>query len=234
MTKGPASDHGTIHSDAAHHIGGQSGHRPFFGGTVPKTRILQVLVLALQIFDQVGVSDINRKCAGQIEGAGTASSQHFQGGGLAVDFYRLNGQSLTGADGNSLRLISAPDPVMPDLARAGQIQCRAEAGTTIGTSHFAQFDDLQPPPHRRRIQRRHPHRELTPCRLPTRAKELPNDISDPPCKAHFAGARSGSKQATAMPAEDQRARSVTTPQTNAQSRASTARGSRTNRDSWQS
>jgi hypothetical protein len=104
-------------------------------------RILQVLVLALQVFDQVGVSDINRKCTGQIEGAGTASSHYFEGGGLAVDFYRLNGQSLTGADGNSIRLISALDPVMPDGARVGQVDCRAEAGNTINTSHFTQFDD---------------------------------------------------------------------------------------------
>ncbi|MCS5716425.1 hypothetical protein NVV95_17905 [Herbiconiux sp. CPCC 205716] len=104
-------------------------------------RILQVLVLALQVFDQVGVSDINRKCTGQIEGAGTASSHYFEGGGLAVDFYRLNGQGLTGADGNSIRLISALDPVMPDGARVGQVLCRADAGTTIGTTHFIQFDD---------------------------------------------------------------------------------------------
>jgi hypothetical protein len=104
-------------------------------------RILQVLVLALQVFDQVGVSDINRRCTGQIEGAGTASSHYFDGGGLAVDFYRLNGQSLTGADGNSIRLITALDPVMPDGARVGQVECRTSAGTTIGTSHFTQFDD---------------------------------------------------------------------------------------------
>ena len=98
-------------------------------------------MLALQVFDQVGVSDINRKCTGQIEGAGTASSHYFDGGGLAIDFYRLNGQSLTGADGKSIRLISALDPVMPDGARVGQVECRAEAGTTIGTAHFTQFDD---------------------------------------------------------------------------------------------
>jgi hypothetical protein len=104
-------------------------------------RILQVLILALQIFDQVGVSDINRKCTGQIEGAGTASSHYFNGGGLAIDFYRLNGQSLTGADGNSIRLITTLDPVMPDGARVGQSLCRSEAGTTIGTTHFTQFDD---------------------------------------------------------------------------------------------
>ncbi|GAA2236103.1 hypothetical protein GCM10009851_21390 [Herbiconiux moechotypicola] len=87
------------------------------------------------------MSDINRKCTGQIEGAGTASSHYFNGGGLAVDFYRLNGQGVTGADGNSIRLITALDPVMPAGARVGQVACRAEAGITISTSHFTQFDD---------------------------------------------------------------------------------------------
>ncbi|QJU56295.1 hypothetical protein SCB71_21370 (plasmid) [Herbiconiux sp. KACC 21604] len=115
------------------------------GQTVPDcgvdVRILQVLVLALQIFDQVGVSDINRKCTGQIEGAGTASSHYFNGGGLAVDFYRLNGQGVTGADGNSIRLITALDPVMPAGARVGQVDCRASAGATVSTTNFTQFED---------------------------------------------------------------------------------------------
>lgn len=99
-------------------------------------RILQVLVLSLQIFDQVGVSDINRKCTGQIEGAGTASSHYLNGGGLAVDFYQLNGQGVTGADGNSIHLISALDPVMPKGARVGQVECRVAADTTIATANF--------------------------------------------------------------------------------------------------
>ena len=30
---------------------------------------------------------------------------------------------------------------MPDGARVGQVLCRTEAGTTIDTSHFTQFDD---------------------------------------------------------------------------------------------
>ena len=30
---------------------------------------------------------------------------------------------------------------MPDGARVRQVLCRTEAGTTIDTSHFTQFDD---------------------------------------------------------------------------------------------
>lgn len=32
-----------LHSDAARHIGGESGHRSFFGGTVSKTRVVGLL-----------------------------------------------------------------------------------------------------------------------------------------------------------------------------------------------
>lgn len=56
-----------------------------------KTTNSQTRSCSLQVFDQVGASDINRKCTGQIEGAGIASSHYFNGGGLAVDFYQLNG-----------------------------------------------------------------------------------------------------------------------------------------------
>ncbi|WP_233194768.1 hypothetical protein [Cryobacterium sp. M91] len=115
------------------------------GQTVPDcgidTRILQVMVLAVNQFHQVGVSDINRKCTGQLLGAGTQSSHWINGGGGAVDFYSLGGRSLTGADGQSLRLIGLLDPVMPPGARVGQADCRREAGINLALVHFTQFDD---------------------------------------------------------------------------------------------
>ena len=40
----------------------------------------------------------------------------------AVDFYALNGRVLTGADPQSIRLISMLDPIMPAGARVGQSQ----------------------------------------------------------------------------------------------------------------
>ncbi|MDJ0379089.1 hypothetical protein [Cryobacterium sp. PH31-L1] len=115
------------------------------GQTVPDcgidTRILQVMVLTVNQFHQVGVSDINRKCTGQLLGAGTQSSHWINGGGGAVDFYSLGGRSLTGADGQSLRLIGLLDPVMPTGARIGQADCRREAGIRLAVVHFTQFDD---------------------------------------------------------------------------------------------
>jgi hypothetical protein len=105
------------------------------------TRILQVLVLVVREFQKVGVSDINRKCTGQIEGAGTESSHYKDGGGHAIDFYRLNGNGLTGADGQSLRVIALLDPVMPEGSHVGQSLCRAEAGVTVTFTHWTEFDD---------------------------------------------------------------------------------------------
>lgn len=115
------------------------------GKTVPDcsvdTRILQILVLVVREFQNVGVSDINRKCTGQIEGAGTASSHYKDGGGHAIDFYRLDGNGLTGADGQSLRVIALLDSVMPEGSHVGQSLCRAEAGVTVKLTHWTEFDD---------------------------------------------------------------------------------------------
>lgn len=105
------------------------------------TRILQVMVLAVRNFQSVGVSDINRKCTHQIEGAGTESAHYVDGGGHAVDFYMLDGHNLTGADGESIRLLSLLDAVMPAGSGAGQSECRASAGDPIQLTNFHQFAD---------------------------------------------------------------------------------------------
>lgn len=100
-------------------------------------RVLQAIAFALTQFNTVGVSDINRHCTGQIEGAGTASAHYADGGGHAVDFYRLNGQSLTGGDSSSIRLIEALDAVVPTGSTVGQMQCRG----SLPLMHFKQIDD---------------------------------------------------------------------------------------------
>lgn len=104
-------------------------------------RILQVMVIAVRQFDHVGVSSINRKCTGELLGAGALSSHYIDGGGHAVDFNSLDGHGLTGADGLSLRLIGLLDPLMPSGSRIGQSQCRAQAGDSLSLQHFGQLLD---------------------------------------------------------------------------------------------
>jgi hypothetical protein len=104
-------------------------------------RVLQMITLAIRTFHQVGVSSINRLCTGQLLGAGSASSHNIDGGGHAVDFYSLGGRALTGADGQSLRLISLLDPAVPSNARIGQSGCRADADVHLALEHFTEFAD---------------------------------------------------------------------------------------------
>lgn len=100
-------------------------------------RVLQAISVALDNFSQVGVSDINRRCTGQIEGAGTDSAHYADGGGHAVDFYLLNGSALTGGDARSMQLIRLLDPLVPSGTGLGQVECRQ----SMDLSHFAPFDD---------------------------------------------------------------------------------------------
>lgn len=100
-------------------------------------RVLQAIAFALTQFNTVGISDINRHCTGQIEGAGTASAHYTDGGGHAVDFFLLNGHSLTGGDPDSVKLIEALDAVVPANSTVGQMNCRA----SLPLAHFQEIDD---------------------------------------------------------------------------------------------
>lgn len=91
--------------------------------------ILQLIVLAVRAFQQVGVSDLNRRCTGTTPGAGRASA-HWKG--KAVDFYAINRQSLTGADPLSLQLIHTLDPYAPHGSSIGQSDCRSRANVSLG------------------------------------------------------------------------------------------------------
>ena len=105
------------------------------------TRILQIMVIAVRYFDEVGVSSINRRCTGELLGAGEESWHYREGGGHAVDFFSLDGVALTGADAQSLRLIGLLDPVMPEGSRLGQSQCRSAAGITLALSLWTDIVD---------------------------------------------------------------------------------------------
>jgi hypothetical protein len=102
--------------------------------------VLQLIVVAVQSFQQVGVSDLNRRCTGMTPGAGTKSA-HWKG--KAVDFYAINRQSLTGADALSVQLIHVLDPYAPHGSSAGQSDCRAQAEVSLGllTNITSDFPD---------------------------------------------------------------------------------------------
>jgi len=87
--------------------------------------VLQLIGVAVQTFQQVGVSDLNRRCTGATPGAGTASA-HWKG--KAVDFYAINRSDLTGANDLSIQLIHALDPYAPHGSELGQATCRLSEG----------------------------------------------------------------------------------------------------------
>ncbi|NUU15836.1 lytic transglycosylase domain-containing protein [Cellulomonas humilata] len=119
---------------------GMAGGTPEPGCAV-NLRILQVITVAANTFDQVGISSLNRFCTRTIAGTGTASRHWIHGGGHAVDFFTLNGRPTNGADPNALRLIAVLDPLMPEASEVGQKNCRAVAGSTANTVHMLQIDD---------------------------------------------------------------------------------------------
>lgn len=109
-------------------------------GCALDAHLLQLIVVAVQSFQQVGVSDLNRRCTGTTPGAGTASA-HWKG--KAVDFYALNRRSLTGADELSVQLIHVLDAYAPHGSSLGQRNCRAGAGARLGplANFTRQFPD---------------------------------------------------------------------------------------------
>lgn len=104
-------------------------------------RILQVMVLAIRNFDTVAVSDVNRRCTGQIEGGGLNSSHYMNGGGHAVDFYELNGKGLYGSDDNTIAFAKILDPLMPKGSDLGQQSCRTYQGIHLNLVNMLEFDD---------------------------------------------------------------------------------------------
>jgi hypothetical protein len=97
-------------------------------------RILQVITIAANTFDSIGISDINRACTGQRPGAGNASAHVVNGGGHAVDFYSFDRIPTTGADANAIKLLKILDPRMAAKSGFGQSECRAKAGSSIPLS----------------------------------------------------------------------------------------------------
>ena len=101
--------------------------------------VLQIITFALQHFETLKISSLNRRCTSETPGAGTRS-YHWKG--QAVDFSVIGGVVATGWDANSLKLTQLLDPYMPaGLAGVGQFDCRADHGVSLMLSNFIQFPD---------------------------------------------------------------------------------------------
>lgn len=98
-------------------------------------RVFQILVLALNRYHTVGISDLARPCIGLDLNCGF--SAHCKTPATAIDFTNLNGTVLTGGDPESIDLVKYLDTIMPTGSRAGQIQCRA----AIPLVHLTPFFD---------------------------------------------------------------------------------------------
>jgi len=102
-------------------------------------RVLQLLTKLTARYTSVGVSSINRKCSGELLGAGVYSAHYADGGGHAIDLYAINGSVLTGNDTYSRELVTWADGFVPQGSRTGQIQCRSANPLPLHT--FGQFVD---------------------------------------------------------------------------------------------
>lgn len=104
------------------------------------TRILQILVLTLNQFGSVGITDLNRPCVGN--SVNCSFSSHCVLPNRAVDFSRIGGASVNGSNAATIQLLRFLDGIVPAGSNAGQSDCRAGAGDSIALARMAQFADL--------------------------------------------------------------------------------------------
>ena len=103
------------------------------------TRVLQIIVLVLNKFGSVGVSDLGRPCVG--DSLDCPSSPHCAIPDLAVDFTSIGGQVLNGSNTPDIALLHYLDTVLPDGSWAGQSECRTESGDPVALEYLGQFPD---------------------------------------------------------------------------------------------
>jgi hypothetical protein len=104
-------------------------------------RVLQLIVLGVQWYGHVGVSDLNRLCRNDCSAGAGLFSMHCKSPSLALDLSNLGGTGLTGADAQSVDLVRRLATVLPAGSGIGQWDCRANAGIFIPTPGIRQFPD---------------------------------------------------------------------------------------------
>lgn len=102
-------------------------------------RVLQLLVATLHKFKSIGISDLNRPCIGSKQNC--AFSAHCFSPSTAIDFYMVDGHTLTGANQPSIDLITFLGPIIPAGSQVGQSDCRAGAGTSLSLPGIKQIAD---------------------------------------------------------------------------------------------
>lgn len=98
-------------------------------------RVLQVLVIVLNKYGTVAISDLNRPCAGQ--DLHCAFSAHCDQPSTAVDFNAVGGRPTTGGDPASLEVLALLDSIAPKGTYAGQVECRPAQGF----KNLGEFED---------------------------------------------------------------------------------------------
>lgn len=135
--------------------------------------VLQLITLALQRFESVGLSDLNRRCAGSNLGT---SAHWIEGGGNAVDFTTLGGKPVTGNTPETFALLDLLARVAPKGTRVGQNN-RRSASAALAWPTLVQLWDtyLQPPAHRLSVHQRHAQRRpVRPSPQPPGAPSRPD------------------------------------------------------------
>lgn len=100
------------------------------------TRILQLLVAALNKYQTVTISDINRPCVGISTDCSTGSL-HCTVPARAVDFNEVGGNQLTGSGNADTEFLHWLNMIMPKGSQVGQQECRPPI--SLGNLH--QFND---------------------------------------------------------------------------------------------
>jgi len=113
---------------------------PIVDGTIEPgcqvdTRILQILVAALNKYGSVQISDMNRPCVGI--GIHCPGSLHCKNPAVAVDFNAVGGKVLLGSGPADIEFLQWLNTIMPKGSQVGQVQCRPNTPL----SNIRQFED---------------------------------------------------------------------------------------------
>lgn len=113
---------------------------PIVDGTIKPgcqvdTRILQILVAALNRYGSVQISDMNRPCVGI--GTNCPGSLHCKNPAVAVDFNAVGGKVLLGSGPADIEFLQWLNTILPKGSQAGQVQCRPNTPL----SNIRQFED---------------------------------------------------------------------------------------------